>query len=49
VGISTDSPSIPTGICGSSASMINSCAVSAVSSRERCPLRSGGRLGGVFD
>jgi len=40
VGISTDSPSIPTGICGWSASMMTSRAVRAVTSRERWAGRS---------
>jgi hypothetical protein len=40
VGIMTDSPSIPTGICGWSASMMTSRAVSAVRLRERCAARS---------
>ena len=40
VGISTDSPSIPTGIRGWSASMMTSRAVSVVRWRERCAARS---------
>ena len=40
VGISTDSPSIPTWICGWSASMMTSRAVSTVRLRECCVLRS---------